>query len=221
MLGAVAPGKAQMLRAAQADFAAALARVGRYGVAKLPAFLHPAARRALLAALEGAPFEAAPERAGEVYQDFDLLVIRPEAPAGESLSPLLALVEEYAGLLREQAEALEWPWLAEFVPTDVYAQRYRRGSRGISPHRDRRRFVKLISIFSLGAPTELRLCHDRRGTPLRRYRLASGDLLLLRAPGFAGDESAGPLHTVAGPEQGVRYSISVRMEVSDASGAGE
>lgn len=218
MLGAVAPGKAPMLRAGDVDFAAALERVRRQGAAKLPAFLRPGARRALTAALEGAPFEAAPEHVGEVYQDFDLLLLRPEAPASESLSPLLALVEEYAGLLREQAEALGWPWLAEFVPTDVYAQRYRRGSRGITPHRDRRRFVKLISIFSLGAPAEFRLCRDRRGTPLRRYRLASGELLLLRAPGFAGDESAGPLHAVSGPEEGVRYSISVRMEVSGPSG---
>jgi len=202
-----------MLRTGDLDFAGALERVGRYGAAKLPAFLRPSARRELLAALEGAAFERAPQRVGQVDQDLDLLLLHPAAtPADRGLSPLLVLVEQYVAFLRAQAEALDRPWLAGFVPSDVHVQRYRQGSHGISPHRDRRRFVKLISVFSLGAPAELRLCRDRRGTPLRRYRPASGDLLLLRAPGFAGDESPGPLHAVSGPAAGVRYSISVRMQ---------
>lgn len=201
------------LTAQSLDFAAVLEEVGRRGASRVPDFLRPEIQRELLAALEKARFQRAPERVGSVYQEFDLLEIRPaEAPADPSLRPVLALCDEYVVFVMAQAEALNASWLADFEPTDIDVQRYPRGSRGITPHRDRRRFVKLITVFSLGSPAEFRLCRDREGTPLRRYRLASGDLLLLRAPGFAGQSSAGPLHSVSGPMGDMRYSIGLRME---------
>jgi alkylated DNA repair dioxygenase AlkB len=150
---------------------------------------------------------------GDVRQDFDLMTMKPGlAPAAPALSAILSLAEEYAALLTAQAMFLDEPWLRDFVPTDIHLQRYRRGSAGISPHRDSRRFIKLISVFSLGSPAEFRLCRDRRGSALRRYQLDSGDLLLLRAPGFARRPSAGPLHSVSGPTDEVRYSITLRMK---------
>ena len=195
------------------DFAAVLEEVGRLGASRVPGFLRPDHQRELLASLEGASFQRAPEHVGRVYQDFDLLEIRPGvAPADPCLSPVLALCDEYAAFVTALAKTMNAPSLASFAPTDIDVQRYTRGSRGITPHRDRRRFVKLITVFSLGSPAEFRLCRDREGTPLRRYRLASGDLLLLRAPGFAGQPSAGPLHSVSGPLGDVRYSIGLRME---------
>ena len=180
--------------------------------------LTPEARHGLVAALNSASFERAPERVGDVRQDFDLLVMKPgEGPAAPALSSLLALAEEYAALLGARATSLDEPWLADFVPTDIHVQRYRPGSAGISPHRDGRRFIKLISVFSLGSPAEFRLCHDRRGSPLRRYQLDPGDLLLLRAPAFAERPSAGPLHSVSGPTGKMRYSITLRMEQQAAT----
>ncbi len=207
-----------MLSVSQRDLAAATEETGRIAAGTVRGALAPEARYRLVAALESAAFERAPERVGDVRQDFDLLVMKPgEGPADLALSPLLALAEEYAALLRAQAVALDESWLADFAPTDIHVQRYRPGSAGISPHRDGRRFIKLISVFSLGGPAEFRLCHDRRGSPLRRYQLDPGDLLLLRAPGFAERPSAGPLHSVSGPTGEVRYSITLRMEQQAAT----
>ena len=196
------------------DLGAVLEEVGRCGACRVPGFLSLGSQRELLAAMECVRFERAPERVADIRQDFDLLVI-PVGSGDSRLSLLLALCDAYAALLRAQAGALNAPWLADFTPTDIYVQRYRQGSRGITPHRDHRRFVKLISIFSLGDPAEFRLCRDREGAALRRYRLASGDLLLLRAPGFAGRRSARPPHAVSGPRGAVRYSITLRMEQAE------
>ncbi len=202
-----------MLSLSQRDLDAAIEETGRIDAGTVRGALAPEARHGLVAALEGAAFERAPEREGDVRQDFDLLVMNPpEGPADPALSPLLALAKEYAALLRARAISLDEPWLADLVPTDIHVQRYGPGSTGISPHRDSRRFIKLISVFSLGSPAQFRLCHDRRGSPLRRYQLDCGDLLLLRAPGFAERPSDGPLHSVSGPAGDLRYSITLRMK---------
>jgi len=202
-----------MLSIRQRELAEALEEVGRYGVRKIAGALTPAARRELCMALAGLDFQRAPKWVGEVRQDFDVFVMKPgPGPADPVLAPLLTLAEGYAALLKAQALSLAEPWLADFVPTDIHVQRYGRGSTGISPHRDSRRFIKLISIFSLGSPAEFRLCRDRRGSALRRYQLNSGDMLLLRAPGFAHRPSAGPLHSVSGPAGEARYSIALRMK---------
>ena len=202
-----------MLSLRQPELAEALKEVGQYGVCKIAGALAPDARHELRMALEALDFQRAPQRLGEVRQDFDLLAIQPGlGRADTALAPLLALAESYAALLRAKALSLDEPSLADFVPTDLHVQRYSPGSAGISRHRDSRRFIKLISIFSLGSPAECRLFRDRRGSPLRRYQLDCGDLLLVRAPGFAHRPSAGPLHSVSGPTDDVRYSITLRMK---------
>jgi hypothetical protein len=204
---------ASMLSLRQPELAEALEEVGQYGICKIAGALAPDARHELRMALEAPDFQRAPQGVGEVRQDFDLLTIQPGlGRADTALAPLLALAESYAALLRAKALSLDEPSLADFVPTDLHVQRYSPGSAGISPHRDSRRFIKLISIFSLGSPAEFRLFRDRRGPPLRRYQLNSGDLLLLRAPGFAHRPSGGPLHSVSGPTDEVRYSITLRMK---------
>ncbi len=196
-----------MLSISACAFGVALERAGRDGIARIEAALTPRAQRELGSALAEAAFESARERVDDVIQDFDVLVERP----GARLPVIGELEEEYGRFVREQACSLHMPWLADYVPTDCHVQRYRPGSRGISPHRDGRRFVKLISIFSLGDPAEFVHCRDRAGTPLGSFVLASGDLLLLRATGFAEHDRAGPLHKVLGPTPGIRYSIAFRM----------
>ena len=207
-----------MLNVSRRDLAAAMEETGRFGAGTVRGALTPEAQHRLVPILESAAFERAPERVGDVRQDFDLMVMKPGlAPTDPDVSPILDLAEEYAALLR--ALSLDEPWLADFVPTDIHVQRYVPEAVGISSHRDRRRFIKVISVFSLGSPAEVRLCRDRRASPLRRYDLNSGDLLLLRAPGFAGRPSPGPLHSVSGPAGGVRYSITLRMEQPAATAA--
>jgi 2OG-Fe(II) oxygenase superfamily len=198
----------------------ALEEVGRSDVCVLAGALTTHERRELLPALERLKFQPAARLVGEVCQDFDLLVLSTDQPSQAAApAPLLALVETYAELLRATATAVGADWLTDFMPTDISLQRYRRGASGISPHRDSRQFVRLISIFSLGSPAEFRLFRDRRGSPLARHNLNSGDLLILRAPGFANRSAVGPLHSVSGPADGVRYSITIRMKEAAASPA--
>jgi len=202
-----------MLSLRQPELAEALEEVGRYGVCKIAGTLTPDARHELRMAFEALDFQRAPQWVGEVRQDFDLLAIQPGLGHADTvLAPLLALAESYAALLRAKALSLDEPSLADFVPTDLHVKRYNPGSAGISRHRDSQRFIKLISIFSLGGPAEFHLFRDRRGPALRRYQLNSGDLLLLRAPDFARRPSGGPLHSVSGPTDDVRYSITLRMK---------
>jgi len=94
-----------MLSVSQRDLAAATEETGRIGAGTIRGALTPEARHGLVAALESGAFERAPERVGDVRQDFDLLVMKPGlAAAAPALAPLLALAEEYAALLRAQAE---------------------------------------------------------------------------------------------------------------------
>lgn len=202
-----------MLSLRERELAEALGEVGQYGACRIAEALTSDARHDLRVALERLDFERASQRVGKVLQDFDLLAIKLGAsPENPALVPLVALAEAYEAMLRTKALFLDEPWLVDFVLTDIHVQRYSRGSAGISPHRDSRRFIKLISIFSLGSPAEFRLFRDRRGPPLIRYQLNCGDLLLLRAPGFAQQPSAGPLHSVLGPTDDVRYSVTLRMK---------
>ena len=207
-----------MLSLRQWELAEALGEVGQYGACRIAEALTSAARHDLRVALERLDFERALQRVGKVLQDFDLLAIKLGAsPENPALVPLVALAEEYEAMLRTKALFLDEPRLVDFVVTDIHVQRYGPGSAGISPHRDSRRFIKLISIFSLGSPAEFRLFRERRGPPLNRYQLNCGDLLLLQAPGFDQRPSAWPLHSVSGPTDDARYSVTLRMKQAAAA----
>lgn len=199
-----------MLNVRQHDMAGTLDDVRCLGVGKLSGALTAEAQQELCAAIDRMDFQHASEREGEVSQDFDLLVVKLPLKDDPILASLARLSESYTALLRDQSR--DNPWLADFAPSHVFVQRYDPESSGISPHRDGRRFIKLVSIFSLGSPAEFRLCGDRRGSVLDRCQLGSGDLILLGAPGFARRPAPGPLHSVSGPIGGVRYSITFRME---------
>ena len=70
-----------MLSLSQRDLAAAMEETGRIGAGTVRGALTSEARHGLVAALESAGFERAPERVGDVRQDFDLLVVWPPSVA--------------------------------------------------------------------------------------------------------------------------------------------
>src|SRR5688572_22046831 len=152
-----------MLSIREQELARALEEVGRSGVCSIPGALTPEARRELRPALEGLEFQRAPKSVGEVRQDFDLWStdLEPESLAATPAA-LLALAEAYTALLQSMAVSEDELWLADFRPTDIHVQHYSRDSAGISPHRDSRQFIKLISIFCLGSAAKLSLFRERR-----------------------------------------------------------
>jgi alkylated DNA repair dioxygenase AlkB len=90
-------------------------------------------------------------------------------------------------------------------------QRYESGALGVSPHRDSRRFVVLVAIFTTQGSARFALCQTRAGKLIQEWDAGPGSLTLLRGPGRLDAEDQRPFHTVHGPAAGRRYSITFRM----------
>ena len=88
-------------------------------------------------------------------------------------------------------------------------QRYRRGSFGITPHRDGLRYVNLVSLFTLCGQARFGLCADRAGHGSREIDASPGTVILMRAPGFLGTHQR-PFHYVADVCE-ERYSFGLRQ----------
>lgn len=96
--------------------------------------------------------------------------------------------------------------------TEMRVQRYDPGSSGISPHRDGSWCRVIIALFVLEGGGSFGLCKDRVGaTPVepRYLPMKAGDLVLMRAPGFLGENTA-PMHFVESVRErritfGLRY----------------
>ena len=165
-------------------------------------------RQRLLAEIEGGPFEALPERSGrmDVRQQADCFVVRDDM---RSYPLVRELRDELVSRLREQAGAM--PGVPAWVPSQASVQRYAPGSLGVSPHLDGRHFRYLVAVFTLEGAASFAVCADRTGTVLRQWETLPGSLVLMRAPGLAGNEDGRPLHTVTGPRKGRRTSLTYRM----------
>ncbi|HEY8489417.1 MAG TPA: alpha-ketoglutarate-dependent dioxygenase AlkB [Dehalococcoidia bacterium] len=192
-------------------FAAALRLTAELGAARIAGFVPEAERAPLLDCCQRLAYEPQPEVVGLVRQEMELCALRPEDLEGRGLAPLRSLLERYLAAVRRTAAEPGFRWLAGLAPNEVYVQRYRAGSAGITSHRDRKTFVRLIGIVSLGAPVTFQTSLQREGPPLTRFPVESGDLVLLRGHGFGKRPDRRPFHAVSGPESGVRYSVTFRM----------
>lgn len=97
----------------------------------------------------------------------------------------------------------------DWRPNEAAVMRYPRTGGGMSAHLDRRRYRDLIAIVTVEGAGELAVVRDRAGRHvIMRHICRSGDLVVLRAPGFAGKEDCRPLHQV-GPPLGSRNRVSL------------
>ncbi|TSC62983.1 MAG: hypothetical protein Athens041674_354 [Parcubacteria group bacterium Athens0416_74] len=103
-----------------------------------------------------------------------------------------------------------WSWL-RFNETRL--QRYDTNSRGISPHRDGLRYRQIIALYVLEGGGRFGLCDDRTESKqpvnARVLQMSAGDLVLMRAAGFLGEDIQ-PMHFVDGVQErrityGLRY----------------
>jgi hypothetical protein len=122
-----------------------------------------------------------------VWQDFQLTMTFPE----ESLYREFAAGLE--GLLHAALDEMTDPPMPKVPLNDLILQDYPAGSRGITPHRDHIAYRFIVAIVVLRGEGRFFVCEDRSGAGAREIPAATGDLLLMRAPGFAGLEDR-PFH---------------------------
>lgn len=141
-----------------------------------------------------------------VRQDFDICMSPPRP------GPLWGLAERLEAFLGE-ALARQQPALldAPLNLNDLVVQHYPAGSFGITAHRDHVRYTGLVALVLLsGKGGRFFTCSERSGGDAREIPWQPGDLLLMRAPGFAGRTDR-PFHYL-NDVTSERYSIGLRHD---------
>lgn len=194
---------------ADLDLSGALRGTMAIGAALVPDALDDTFRRRLLSEIEDGPFEPLPERTGRkgVRQQADSFVVRADM-GGYPLTRQLR--DDLMSRLRQRSAPQSG--LPAWLPDQASVQRYLPGSLGVSPHLDGKRFHYLVAVFTLEGAATFALCADRTGTVLHQWETLPASLVLMRGPRLAGSEDGRPLHTVRGPRQGRRTSLTYRMD---------
>ncbi len=108
------------------------------------------------------------------------------------------------------------PFEGRLVFNDRLLQRYAPVDVGITPHRDRTGYRNLVCLFVIRGEGRFCVSADRAGRDAREIPATAGDVLLMRAPGFLG-ENQRPFHHV---ERIVtpRYVYGLRHEATPTRG---
>jgi hypothetical protein len=123
-----------------------------------------------------------------VYQDFELT---QQFPADSSYRE--AAISIGAAVAAAASHLSPNPLPPGFCFNDLILQRYKAGSRGITPHRDHLRYRALVALVIVSGDGRFCLCRDRSGGDTREIAASPGDILLMRAPGLAGSTDR-PFH---------------------------
>lgn len=192
-------------RSSAADVARALQRLEYEMVAC--SLVGPPACDALIDAVADLPYRVAKREAGPraVRQDFEICMGVPERHVLRRLAARIGSLIDEALALMDPAP-LTWPC----VLNDIVVQRYAAGSFGITPHRDHVRYRDIVVLLMLCGDGDFYTCRDRAGTETRIIDARPGDVLLMRAPGFAGS-AARPFHGLA-DVRSLRYSVGFRHD---------
>lgn len=162
------------------------------GIGFMPDVLSVSLRKALLTELSSYHMEKAPEEVGRyrVRQNFRCLT---NFRRGSLFLTLRDGLEDWlnTAFAKRYPHHLSRP--LHF--TDAVVQTYDTSDVGISPHRDGARYGNLIVIAVLEGAARFCVCADREGRHAAQLRNDPGDLILMRAPGYLG-EDVQPFHFV-------------------------
>ncbi len=112
-------------------------------------------------------------------------------------------------LAEQLAKLPEYPFSTPLHLNSLSLQQYEAGSIGITPHRDGLRYINLICLITVGGRGRFFVCTDRTGRGAVELDAAPGRLILMRAPGFMGQDIR-PFHFVTEVSQR-RYSFGMRQ----------
>ncbi|MDA9009496.1 hypothetical protein N9K16_06015 [Alphaproteobacteria bacterium] len=166
-------------------------------------------RLTLLAATEGLNYRAASAVVGEaenrVFQDFGLCMdFSTASPFRSASDGISQLVQQANQLLTHQ------PLPPQFHFNDLIVQRYRQSSQGMSPHRDHIRYTQLVALIILNGTADFSICADRSAANNKIINSNPGDVILMLAPGFSGDDKR-PFHQVSNIV-GARHTVGLRND---------
>ena len=139
-----------------------------------------------------------------VWQDFEICMTFPERSIFRDFARVLEVMTNQALALMPE------PPLAQVRYNDLAVQRYRPGSRGITPHRDHIRYQGLVALVILTGEARFYTCADRSGADAREIPSPPGCLLLMRAPGYAGAKTR-PFHMLKDVAS-YRVSLGLRFD---------
>ena len=191
------------------DLRPLLARVVEEGAAFAPGALREPFRALLAAEVARGPVRHYREQFGQVRQQiegFDLVDPFEGFPrVAELCRALTLLVRAQGGTIRG---------LRTWRVNEAGVVIYRRGSIGITPHLDGRRYRRLVAVVTLSGEAELAICQDRSGSVVAAFEAGPGSVTLLRGPGLDHRRDGRPFHTVGSPRIGERCAIGLRMTTS-------
>lgn len=194
------------------DLTTHIEKVALVGAASLP-LLSEAFRLRLLAEAESYTYTPEEEFVGSGEK-----LVRQQMGSFESFSPGSAYLElciAFQVWLEERLQSLpQYPFSTHLSFNALSLQKYEQGSIGITPHRDGLRYINLICIFVVGGQGRFFVCADRSGREAVEIDAAPGVVILMRAPGFLGEDRR-PFHYVS--EISLRrYSFGMRQLRSGA-----
>ncbi len=187
------------------DLRSVLDAVLRDGAAIVPQALAKPFLRRLRRELLAVACYPAPTEVGPVRQELEVCVLRELAcfPAAAEL------VGEFGVRVRTDGRNIQE--LATYAPNEVHVQRYRRGSLGITPHLDGKRYTCLVAAFTTQGWARFTVLRERRGGVVARFSMGPGSLVLLRGPGVGGLSDGRPFHAIAPVGCAERVSVTLRM----------
>ncbi len=192
---------------ANLDLGPVLEAVRRSGAAVVAQALADPFRTRLERELMSVPYEAAPVAVGPVRQETDVFVVREL----EDFPVVAELARDFRAAVR--AHARELRGLGTYAPNEIHVQRYRRGSLGITPHLDGKRYRRLVAFFTVRGSACLSVLRERAGEEIARFSIGPGSLALLRAPGLGGLRDGRPFHAIMPVGGEERVSVALRMSI--------
>ncbi|MEK6846824.1 MAG: hypothetical protein AABY16_01510 [Nanoarchaeota archaeon] len=179
------------------------------GIATIPEFLRDTTMQKILDYIKTLHLAEAPQREGQVTQQFSALYFgEPEGNDFPTESLLIQLCNEYNLLYRKLKEPAKFEIEPEINSVGVH--HYQEQAEGISPHQDYARDVNLISILSITGKARFLVCRGRTKIGATVLELSAGDLLLMRAPRNPKENTHRPFHCIDQVEE-ERYSIILRQ----------
>lgn len=184
-----------------------LRRVESEGAAHIDAALEAEACAEVLREVGNRPFEPLPAEVGSVRQEVEALELQNPLVSYPTIQQLQC---ELGSAVRSHSNVI--PALAGWWPNDVSVQWYRPGADvGITPHRDGKHYILLVTIFTLQGRARFGLHPARTAEAVVSWVAAPGGLTLLRGPGLRGPNDR-PFHSVSPPLDATpRYSLGFRM----------